>query len=124
MPLFTLPGLKTYIVIYFSDAHAPRGYSSFQHSTHEIHVAFQLSFVSFKAEVHLVFKSSKLQPMSKVDMQEKLKPEFTSKDWILVNKGEKKILDRIVFVYFIKSNLFGWKLIFDGISKNLPYYTE
>ena len=62
----TSPGLKTSVVICFLDAHVPRGYFSLQYLIHAIHVAFPLSFVYLKTQVHPVFVIHKLISLSKV----------------------------------------------------------
>ena len=50
------PGLKTSIVIYFSDTYTLYGYSSFWHLTYAIHVAFRLSFAYFKTQLPRIFE--------------------------------------------------------------------
>ena len=59
-PLPTAPGLKTFVVIYFSGAHEPRCFSSFCHPTNATDVAFSLSFVYLKTQVHPVFETHQL----------------------------------------------------------------
>ena len=56
------------VIMYFSDTHASWGYSSFWHSTHTIHMAFLLSFVYLKAQVHPVFEMACQRSVLYVDM--------------------------------------------------------
>ena len=49
------PKSKSSIFIYFSNAHAPPGYSSFRHATHAIQAAFPLYFVYLQTQVHILF---------------------------------------------------------------------
>ena len=52
-----------------TDVHAPRGYSSFRHPIHAIHVSFPLLFIYLTTQVHPVFfTSTNLHGLSMVNM--------------------------------------------------------
>ena len=53
--------LKISIVIYFSDSHAPCGYSYLRHPTNAVHVVLPLYFVYLKTKVHLIFEIHELR---------------------------------------------------------------
>ena len=62
--LYPLHWSQKLLSSYFSDTHALCGYSSFWHLTHTIHMAFLLSFIYLKTQVHPVFEIHKLaQPV-------------------------------------------------------------
>ena len=46
---------KYSVVIYFSYAHAPCGYSSFRHDTHTVYMAFSQSLVYIKTQIKFFF---------------------------------------------------------------------
>ena len=57
---WNLFSLQSPVIYIFSDIHVPRGYSLFRHTIHVIHVAFPLSFVYLKTQMHPVFETYEL----------------------------------------------------------------